>query len=318
MSDFLQNIQFTVNTIAPIFLIVILGIILKRKGIINENFVATSSKFVFSVTLPVLIFMKVAQMDLTRSVNLIQMLYVYGGVLFLFALNWLLSIIFIPEGRDRGVFVQGSFRSNFAIFGLAIIANMFGEGEMAKAAVLLAFIIPLYNVLSIIALTVPVRREKQLNHKQVLLEIVKNPLILALFAAAPFAGLQITIPEVLQTTGNYLATITLPLALLGIGGSLNFRNMKNSSRVALSAAFMKLIVSPLLFTLTAYQLEFIGEDLAIVFILFASPTAVVSFIMAEAMGGNAQLAGDIILYSTLGSALTISSGIFMMRMLGVI
>lgn len=317
MSDFLQNIQFTVNTIAPIFFIVILGIILKRRGIINENFVATASKFVFSVTLPVLIFMKVARMDLTRSVNLIQILYVYGGVLFLFALGWLLSV-FIPQGRDRGVFVQGSFRSNFAIFGLAIIANMFGEREMAKAAILLAFIIPLYNVLSVVALTVPLRKEKQLNSKQVLGEIFKNPLILALFAALPFAWLQISIPEVLQTTGNYLATITLPLALLGIGGGLNFRNMKNSSRVALSATLIKLVVSPLFFTYAAYKLGFSGEDLAIVFILFASPAAVVSFIMAEAMGANARLAGDIILYSTLGSALTISSGIFLMKTLGLI
>jgi predicted permease len=317
MSDFLQNIQFTVNTIAPIFLIVVLGIILKRKRIINENFVATSSKFVFSVTLPVLIFMKVAQMDLTRSVNLIQILYVYGGVLFLFALGWLLSV-FIPEGRDRGVFVQGSFRSNFAILGLAIIANMFGEREMAKAAILLAFIIPLYNVLSVVALTVPLRKERQLNSKQIVGEIFKNPLIIALFAALPFAWLRISIPEVLQTTGNYLATITLPLALLGIGGSLNFRNMKNSSRVALSATLIKLLVSPLFFTYAAYKLGFSGEDLAIVFILFASPAAVVSFIMAEAMGANAQLAGDIILYSTLASALTISSGIFLMKMLGLI
>jgi predicted permease len=317
MSDFLQNIQFTVNTIAPIFFIVILGIILKRRGIINENFVATASRFVFSVTLPVLIFMKVARMDLTRAVNLIQILYVYGGVLFLFALGWLLSV-FIPEGRDRGVFVQGSFRSNFAILGLAIIANMFGEREMAKAAILLAFIIPLYNVLSVVALTVPLRKERQLNSKQIVGEIFKNPLIIALFAALPFAWLRISIPEVLQTTGNYLATITLPLALLGIGGSLNFRNMKNSSRVALSATLIKLLVSPLFFTYAAYKLGFSGKDLAIVFILFASPAAVVSFIMAEAMGANAQLAGDIILYSTLASALTISSGIFLMKMLGLI
>lgn len=317
MDLFLQNLMFTVNNIIPIFLMVFLGSVLKRRGIINENFVTVSSRFVFSITIPVLIFMELADMDFSQAVNFFQIGYIYGGVLFLFALAWLLSLFFIQDGRDRGVFIQGSFRSNFAIVGLAIIANMFGETALAKSAVILAFILPLYNVLSVLALTLPVRKEKRLNWKNLLLEIVKNPLILALAAALLFAYLHLPFPEVFQRTGNYLSSITLPLALIGIGGSLNFQSMKTSSRMALSATLIKLVVSPLVITYGAYRLGFVSEDLAILFILFASPTAVVSFIMAEAMGGNAKLAGDIILYSTLGSIITISSGIFIMKFMAL-
>jgi len=261
--------------------------------------------------------MEIADMDFSQAVNFFQIGYIYGGVLFLCALAWLLSLFFIKDGRDRGVFVQGSFRSNFAIVGLAIIANMFGETALAKSAVILAFILPLYNVLSVLALTLPVRKEKRLNWKNLLLEIVKNPLILALVAALLFAYLHLPFPEVFQRTGNYLASITLPLALISIGGGLHFQSMKTSSRMALSATLIKLVISPLVITYGAYRLGFVSEDLAILFILFASPTAVVSFIMAEAMGGNAKLAGDIILYSTLGSIITISSGIFIMKAIGL-
>ena len=317
MELFFQNLMFTVNNIAPIFLMVFLGIVLKRKGMINENFVTVASKVVFSVTIPALIFMEIIDVDLSRAVNFEQIGYIYGGVLFLFALGWLFALFFISEGRDRGVFIQGSFRSNFAIVGLAIIANMSGESALAKSAVILAFIIPFYNVLSVLALTLPMQKEKHLNWQSLLLEIIKNPLIIGLLAALPFAYLSIPIPEVFRKTGNYLAAVTLPLALLGIGGSLNFSSMKNSSRNVFSATFIKLVLSPAAVTPAGYLLGFRGDDLAILFVLFASPTAVVSFIMAEAMGGNARLAGDIILYSTLGSVITISAGIFMMKAAGL-
>ncbi len=315
MDLYLQNLHFTANIVAPIFLIVFLGIALKRAGMIDKNFVLVSSKLVFNVTLPVFLFMKLSRADFSQAMNVKQIVYVYAATLLLFGLSWLLAVFFISEGRNQGVFIQGSFRSNFAIVGVAIVANMFGEEGLGNAAVLLAFVVPLFNVLSIIALTAPLR--KDLNRRNIWREILTNPLILGLLAAVPVAYFHVPIPELFERTGNYLAALTLPLALLGIGGGLNFKGMKDSSGIALSSTFIKLVVAPLLFTVAAYWLGFAGEEIVVLFILFASPTAVVSFIMAEAMGGNSKLAGDIVLYTTLASVLTLSSGIFLMKTVGV-
>lgn len=226
-------------------------------------------------------------------------------------------MLFIDDGKDRAVFIQGSFRSNYAIVGIALVANMFGEHALGKAAMVLAFIAPLYNVLSVIALAFPVRQEKQLSFGKMVLEIITNPIILAAVVALPFSHFQIHLPQILFKTVNYLAALTLPLALLGIGGALNFESIKKDSRIAIFSTFVKIVIIPLTLSFLAYKLGFKNEDLGIMFLLFASPTAIVSYIMAKAMGCNSELAGNIILMTTLGSILTISLGIYIIRSFGL-
>ena len=220
------------------------------------------------------------------------------------------------NGRDQGSFIQGSVRSNFVIVGFAIIFNMFGNVGLSKAAIMMAFIMPLYNVLAILALTVPLHKEKQVGFKKTIWEIVTNPLLLAAVFAIPFSAFKLNLPHVFSRSIEYLAAMTLPLALIGIGGSLNFESIKNNSRLAFIASAVKIIFIPLVLTTLAVKLGFRGEDLGVMFILFACPTAIASFVMAKAMECNAELAGNIILLSTLGSVVTISAGIFLLKTLG--
>lgn len=309
----MDNLLFTANTVLPVFLIVFIGMGLKRWGLMNDNFVNLSSRIVFTVSLPALVFLELSAIDFTKTFDLTQILYVCGGTLFSFVLSWILSRSFIREARDRSVFIQGSFRGNYAIIGLALTANVFGNESLGKASILLACILPLYNVLAVIALTVPMRHERQTNIREALLEVLKNPLIVAVICAIPFAYFKLSIHPIVVKTGSYLAALTLPLALMGIGGSLSFEEMKRPSAIALSASAFKIIFTPLLLTFGAYLLQYTGEDLGIMFILFACPTAIVSFVMAEAMGVNGKLAGSIIVISTLGSILTISTGLLILK-----
>jgi len=146
-----------------------------------------------------------------------------------------------------------------------------------------------------------------------LLEIIRNPLILAVIFALPFSYYKIQIPEMFLTTGNYFSDLALPLALVGIGGSLNFENIKKASGLAFSASAIKIFIIPLVLTYTAYLFGFRGDDLGIMFVIFACPTAIVSFIMAEAMGANSKLAGNIVLISTVGSVFTFAIGIILLK-----
>jgi hypothetical protein len=286
--------------------------------IINENFVDVTSKFVFSISLPALVFMQIAEMDLSKAINFPQIIFIYFGTITSFILIWLISIPFIKDGRDRSVFIQGAFRSNFAIVGFAIISNLFGTSALGKAAIILAFILPLYNVLAVIVLTVPLRQTNQLSFYPIIKEILLNPLIVAVMAGLPFSYFAIKLPSIIITTGNFLSDLALPLALIGIGGSLNLEQIKKASTIAFTSSFIKLILVPLILTSAAYVSGYRGIDLGILFILFACPTAIVSFIMAEAMGANSKLAGNIILISTLGSVFTIAVGILILKSFGLI
>lgn len=216
------------------------------------------------------------------------------------------------------MFVQGAFRSNYGIIGLAVSFNLFGQSGLAQASLLLALVIPLYNVLAILALTLPMQQQRALSASGIVLEMLKNPLIIAVFLALPFSYFGFQLPEVLEKTGRYFANLTLPLALLTIGATLNLKSLQHTSAQAFWATATKLVLLPVILTLGAAMLGFSGQDLVILFVLFGCPTAAASFVMAKAMGGNAQLAANIILTTTLGSVLTLSGGIYLLKLLAVI
>jgi malonate transporter len=314
----IENIIYTGNIVAPVFLMILLGYLLKKIGVINENFVAITSKFVFNVSLPAFIFMKISALDLTAALDMGQIIFIYAGTFLVYSIIWIFSSLFIKDGRDLSVFVQGAYRSNYAIVGLAIIANLFGEEGLGKASLILAFLLPFYNVLAVIILTVPMRKIRKLNLLSTIYEVMLNPLIIAVIISLPFSYFKLELPSMLFTTGNFLSDVALPLALIGIGGSLNIENIKRASTLAFSSSIIKLIVVPVVLTFFAYLFGFRAMDLGIMFVLFACPTAIVSFIMAEAMGCNSKLAGNIVVISTIGSVITISAAIIILKSVGLI
>lgn len=314
----LENIFYSTEIVAPVFIVMALGYFAKKVKIINEVFVEVTSKFVFNISLPVLIFMEISAIDISETIDFNEIIFIYGATIITYLLVWVGSIPFIKDPKDRSVFIQGSYRGNYAIIGLALIANLFGEQELGKASIILAFVLPLYNILAVIVLTVPMRKEKEQNILKIIKQIAVNPLIIAVVAAVPFSLLEIKIPSLLETTGNYIGDIALPLALIGIGGSLNFDHLKKVSMMAFTAAALKLTILPLVMTFAAYFFGFRANELGVLYILFSCPTAIVSFIMADAMGTNSKLAGNIILVSTLGSVFTIALGITILKSFALI
>ena len=314
----IDNIIFTGNVVAPVFLLIALGYFVKRINVINENFVDVTSKFVYNVSLPALVFINIAEIDIGEAIEFDQITYIYAATLFSFFIVWVLSVPFIKDGKNLSVFVQGAYRSNFAIVGFAIISKLFGDSALGKAAIVLAFILPLYNILAVIILTVPLRKERKLNLRSTLIEIVLNPLIVAVIIGLPFSYFKLNIPSVLNLTAGFLSELALPLALIGIGGSLNLENIKKASGLAFTSSAIKIILVPTVLTLGASYFGFSGLDLGIMFVLFACPTAIVSFIMAEAMGANSKPAGNIVLISTIASVFTIAAGIVILKELALI
>ena len=313
----LDNIFFTANIVAPVFLIIAVGFFARKGKIINEVFVDVTSRFVFQISLPVFIFLKIIKLDLSLVLEFDQIIYIYLGTTITYLLIWFGTIPFIKNPKDKSAFIQGAFRGNYAIIGLALISNLFGTDALGKATVLLAFLLPLYNVLAVIVLTVPMH-EGKVNTKKAFLDILLNPLILAVIFALPFSYFKIKLPGMFVTTGVFLSDLALPLALIGIGGSLNIENLKRASNLAVTSSLIKIVIIPVVLTLGAYYLGYQKVDLGIMFILFACPTAIASFVMADAMGANSKLAGNIIMLTTLGSVFTIAIGILILKSFGLI
>ncbi|MBU2491611.1 MAG: AEC family transporter [Bacteroidetes bacterium] len=314
----IDDLFFIINTVFPVFLLVIVGIILKWKNIVDDNFVKITSQFVFMVSLPVLIFLKLYNVDLESTIDVKMITVVIGGIFIMYAISLFIAKRFKLKPENEGVFIQGSFRNNDAIVGLAIILRMFGTDALSKASFLLLFALPLYNLLGVISLTLPHRLSKNINLKKTVIEILANPFMISIILAIPFSVFQIELHGTIETTGNYIAQISLPLALIGIGSSINIKSIKEASGLAFGAPVLKNIVSPLVVISLCFMLDIFGQDLGILFIIFSAPTAIASFIMASSMKGNLKLAGNIVIISTLGSIFTMTFGLFCLRYFRII
>lgn len=304
---------FAFAVTAPIFVMVMIGMILKRCRMIDDDFIGTASKLVFNLGLPTLLFTSSATTDFAR-LNDIKLLFAMGTMtLLVFVLTQITARWHVKDRRDEGVFVQGAFRGNLVITGLAFCANAYGEHGLAIAALPVAMTVVLYNFLSVYTLNRSLSAADESSLKKTWQGIVRNPLIIAIAAGFLVNGLRLEIPTLLLDSANYLGQMVLPLALICIGGALNLKQLRQIDHAAFVATLWKLILSPVIACAIALSMGVRGESLAILFLLAASPSATVSFVMVQALGGNAKLAANIIVQTTLIAMITVTAGLWFLQ-----
>lgn len=252
LAIFLQTLSIT----APVFAMLFMGIVLKRVGWINDNFIHTASALVFNVTMPALLFLGIVHADLRAAMQPKVLGYFTLATLVSFAMAWGWAIWRCPR-EDRGIYTQGAFRGNNGVIGLALAASMYGDYGISLGAVLAGLVILLYNTLSTIVLAVysPVIKSDPWS---ICKSVFKNPLIISVLSAIPFAVFKIGLPDWLQASGEYLASMTLPLALICIGGTLSLASLRKSGSLALSASLVKMVSLPFVTTLGRGSLGFAG------------------------------------------------------------
>nr|WP_298135736.1 AEC family transporter [uncultured Pseudomonas sp.] len=310
----LAVVQQTLAITAPVFAMLFVGVALKRLGWIDTAFVNTASSLVFRGTMPTLLFLGIIKADLSTALQPALLGYFALATLVSFLLAWGWAILRCPSA-DRGIYTQGAFRGNNGIVGLALATSMYGDYGLAVGSILAGVVILCYNVLSAIVLAI-YSADTPAGPGAICKSVVSNPLIIGVLLAVPFAYWQIALPEWLLVSARYFAQMTLPLALICIGGTLSLAALRLSSAMAISSSLMKMVWLPLLATLGAWLCGFRGADLGILFLYFASPTAAASFVMARAVNGNHQLAAAIIIITTLAGVVTINLGLFLLQWLG--
>ncbi|WP_271409150.1 AEC family transporter [Pseudomonas sp. Q1-7] len=312
----LAVVQQTLSITAPVFSMLFLGVALKRLGWIDARFIDTASSLVFKGTMPTLLFLGIVRADLRTALQPALIGYFVAATLVCFLVGWGWAILRCPAA-DRGIYAQGAFRGNNGIVGLALATSMYGDYGLSVGSILGGVVILSYNTLSSIVLAIysPNAKSDPLSLAR---SIISNPLIIGVLAAIPVAYWQIPLPAWLVTSGDYFAQMTLPLALICIGGTLSLASLRSSGRVAVSASLMKMVWLPILATLGAWLCGFRNAELAILFLYFGSPTAAASFVMARAVNGNHELAAAIIVITTLAAVVTTNVGLFLLQWGGVI
>ena len=309
----LTNLLFALEVTAPTFLVICIGIYLKRIGIINNEFADIGSALVFKVTLPCMLFVKLVQVSFeTIPITLVAYAVTATTVVFLI-LEFIIAPRIIKE--DRGAFVQGSFRSNMGIVGIAFCLNAYGESIIATVSIYLAFVTVLYNVLSLITLTRHgVKDTDKLSFASTLNRIVRNPLIVAIVIAVVLSLLHVKIPKFLLDTMGYLGAMSMPLALLCGGAAIRWRDFRVSANLYW-ATFAKLLAVPAFITIGGILIGLRGEMLGVLYLMCAAPTAGASYPMIRAVGGNHYLTAAIIASTSLASVVAITLGLFLLKAL---
>lgn len=304
----MESLHIALEIVLPLFLLLAVGYCIKLTGIMNETSVRQTNNMIFKVFLPLLVFFNIYKTDLTSSFDMSLLLFAVVGVLLQFIISLCLVILLEHDNARRGVMLQGMFRSNFVLFGIPISTDLFGDSAAGLASILIAVIIPLYNMLAVVSL-------ESFNGKKpslwkILVGILTNPLIIASAVGILFVVFHIPLPTVLYKTVSDLSIIATPLAFVILGASFSFGETGRCVRDLCITLGAKLVAYPLLFIALAILMGFRDAHLAVLLTVFGSPIAVSSFTMAQQMGGDDKLAGQLVVFSSLLSVFTMFLFIF--------
>ena len=304
----------------PIFLVMVIGYILKQIGMLNDNFVTVANKFNFKVTLPFMLFKDIAGVDIKAVFDIKYVLFCAIVSTICFWVVWGTAKLLVRDKTIRGAFVQSSFRGSAAVMGLAFIQNIYGSSAMGSLMIVSA--VPLYNIFSVIVLTFEANDstgiDKKAKIRQAGINICKNPIILSILAGLVVGLLGIQFPTLVNKTVSNVAQMATPLALITIGAGFEGRKALAKIAPTMAASMIKLVLQPLVFLPVAAWMGFSGEKMIAILIMLASPTTPSCYIMAKSMNNDEVLTASVIVTTTLMAAFTLTGWIFLLKTLGYI
>ncbi len=311
----MENLIFSLNSTMPVFIMMLLGIFLRRIGLINSSFAEAMNKFVFIVPLPCLLFNQLASVDFAAAWNTKFVLFCFTATAACILIAFLLSLM-IKNKCLRGEFIQASYRSSAALLGIAFIQNIYGNAGFAPLMIISS--VPLYNIMAVVVLSVfsPENHSGKPDRKLVLKTlrgIVTNPIIIGIAFGLIWSAVKLPVPHMIGKTVSSIGAIATPMGLMAMGASLDFKKAVCHIRPALAATFLKLVGFAAFVLPFAIMLGFREAELVAILIMLTSATTVTSFVMAKNMGHDGTLTGGIIMLTTVLSAFTVTMWIFILR-----
>jgi predicted permease len=307
-----------INIVLPVFSVIALGWLLRRWQLIDAGFIKQTNRLVYYVCLPLLLFYKIGTADFFANFNGRLVGASIAAVTMTFIGSYAYASLRNYPNAARGVFSQGSFRGNIAYMGLAITLNAYGEAGLTRAGILMGFLVPFLNLYAILALIWPHRGDGEVRGAGFWFgQLAFNPLILASFLGILWSFLTLPVPLVVERSLGIATGMTLPLALLAIGGGFSVERLRGDLVRAFLASGAKTIWMPILAAFLLVVMGVEGMDLGIGVLVAGTPAATANYIMADLLKGDAELAGTIVMLSTLLSAATYTVALLILRSQGL-
>ena len=307
----MENLILSLNVVLPLFITMSLGYFLKSLNMFDNNTLDTMNNITFKSFLPMLLFYSIYKTDLQGVFNLKLMIFSATCVIALYLILYLIVPLIEKDNKKRGALLQGLFRSNFVIFGIPITESLFGSEKVGVAALLIAVIVTLFNILSVIALET--FRGGKPNFRKISIGIIKNPLIIASCLGILTLLLKIKIPTAMEKTISDVSKIATPLSLILLGASFKFDNIKKYLKQTTIAVVGKTILTPCIILPICIMFGYRGVELTTLMIIFAAPTAISSFTMAKQMDSDSDLAGQIVVFTSAFYVVTVFMLIFILK-----
>lgn len=314
----MENLVFCLNATVPVFVMMILGLLFKKAGWIDEKFAEKMNKFVFLVPLPVLVFQDLATVDFSEVWNPGFVLFCF--VVTLISIGLAVSVSFLIRDRSiRGEFIQASYRSSAALLGIAFIQNIYGSAGMAPLMIIGS--VPLYNVIAVTVLSFFRPERKKLDHEvwiSTLKGIITNPIIIGIAAGLLWSALNIPMPPILSKTVSNIGAVATPMGLMAMGATFDIKKAFGKAKPAAAAAGLKLIGFAAVFLPAAIALGFRKEELVAILVMLGSATTVSCFVMAKNMGHEGVLTSSTVMLTTMFSAFTLTGWLYILRTMALI
>ena len=314
----MDSLVYSLNATLPIFAVIFLSYVLKRRGFFSEGFIAGADKVIFKLFLPILLFRDIAAGRITETFDLKFFLFCAISTTVYFFAIWAGAELFLRDKSMIGAFTQGAFRGSLAVLGVAFIQNIYGDAGLAPLMIVAT--VPLYNIYAVLVLTVRSnsRQPGRSLLRSTLVGILTNPIILGILCGLPFSLLEVDFPAVVTKTLDMFAAPATPLALVSIGAGFEGAKAIQKLGPTIAASLIKLVVLPGIFLPIAYAMGFRDQALVALLIMSCAPSTVSFYNLTKNMDGDAVLSSSIIVLTTALSALTMTAALYIMHSIGAI
>lgn len=314
----MENLIFSLNATIPIFLMMLLGMLFRKLGWMDEVFAAKMNKFVFLVPLPVLLFEQLATVDFSEVWDIKFILFCFVVTAISITISTLISLLW-KDRSVKGEFIQATYRSSAALLGIAFIQNIYGTAGMAPHMIIGS--VPLYNIMAVVVLSVFKPGNNSFDKalvKKTLKGIATNPIIIGIVAGFVWSALKLPMPLILHKTVSSIGATATPMGLMSMGATFEMKKATSKMKPTLVAVFMKLVGFCAIFLPMAALLGFRNEELIAILVMLGSATTVSCFVMARNMGHEGTLSSGVIMMTTLLSAFTLTMWLDVLRSFGLV
>lgn len=314
----MENLIFSLNATIPIFLMMLLGMLFRKLGWMDEVFAAKMNKFVFLVPLPVLLFEQLATVDFSEVWDIKFILFCFVVTAISITISTLISLLW-KDRSIKGEFIQATYRSSAALLGIAFIQNIYGTAGMAPLMIIGS--VPIYNIMAVVVLSLFKPGNNSFDKalvKKTLKGIATNPIIIGIVAGFVWSALKLPMPSILHKTVSSIGATATPMGLMSMGATFEMKKATSKIKPTLVAVFMKLIGFCAIFLPVAAMLGFRNEQLIAILVMLGSATTVSCFVMARNMGHEGTLSSGVIMMTTLLSAFTLTMWLDVLRSFGLV